>query len=868
MKSMKKILCLFLSVFILAGMITVSAENTSGETLSDSQRQTVMERMETLAALGIVPKYEEINIELDKEVTRADFADAVAKLIRAENYSGSTPYFYDVPSSHWAYQTISSLAERNIINGTAERLFRPDDTIAAVDAVKILLGVMGYGDYAQYQGGYPTGYLATANQIGISKGISMTGTFTNAKMYSLLYQAMTTEMLAGVTYSTSGATTYKVSDDTLLSLYHDMYKVRGVLNGANGVSLLSGKKANADEIQIDDVVYESDVNAFSYLGEKVEAFYRWDGKDDVKTVIWVKPYGTSEILNINVNHDASFDVNSFRLTYAKENRSSGHVDFARSGVLIYNGGQVTDGYGEYFNRGVYRLKMIASNGGGYDVAIMEEYRNMIVGSKDTNNLKVYAKNNSSDVLELDDKQYTFLDIVRDTGSALSFSEIGIGDVLSIFESADKEYLEVRVSSNRINGVVDAIAEQTHEYELMIGEAAYIYPKTTETFTCSAGDSVLLRLDAFGKIADIEVSKSNTVASYLIDAAIKNAALNDGLQFKVLSEADGKIKILDCGEKLTVDGVKYNDMSKVYQKFLNRNGEFQSQLVMITQNAKGEITKIDTAEMGPGEGEGNLQCSVARMKGDWRKSSFSARMAIGANTVVFIIPPEGVAAKDELYAVERQASVPDIVDNTYACSYKTKEKVGCEEYVVLEWARNSIIGWSPILVQSINLVVDDDGEIREKVQGYVGKSEVQYVAADGFSFTDIGVTAGTLIRGYYDKNRKEISSVQKVASLEQAAEKRKGFTALTEFSGIQKGEVIDVVDGVLKMDTRDESADPEGWIGGAADLSMDCRNATVLIYDSSRRKNNIYIGTVSEIIAGDYVAIETNYEKVNTVVVYK
>ena len=67
MKSMKKILCLFLSVFILAGMMTVSAENASGETLSDSQRQTVMERMEVLATLGIVPKYEEINIELDKK---------------------------------------------------------------------------------------------------------------------------------------------------------------------------------------------------------------------------------------------------------------------------------------------------------------------------------------------------------------------------------------------------------------------------------------------------------------------------------------------------------------------------------------------------------------------------------------------------------------------------------------------------------------------------------------------------------------------------------------------------------------------------------------------------------------------------------
>ena len=417
-------------------------------------------------------------------------------------------------------------------------------------------------------------------------------------------------------------------------------------------------------------------------------------------------------------------------------------------------------------------------------------------------------------------------------------------------------------------MVDTIAEQTHEYELKIGEITYIYPKTTGTFTCSAGDSVVLKLDAFGKIADIETSKSNAVASYLIDAAIKNAAFNDGLQFKVLSGDDGKIKILDCREKLTVDGVKYNDMSKVYQKFLNRNGEFQSQLVMITQNAKGEITKIDTTEMGPGEGEGNLQCSVARMKGDWRKSSFSGRMAIGADTVIFIIPPEGITAKDELYAVERQATAPDIVDNTYASSYKTKEKIGCEEYVVLEWARDSIIGWSPILVQDINLVMDSEGEIREQVRGYVGKSEVEYMAADGFSFTDIGVTAGTLIRGYYDTSRKKISSVQKVASLEQAAEKRKGFTALTEFSGIQKGEVIDVLDGVLKVDTRDESEDPDGWIGGAADLSMDCRNAAVVIYDSSVRKNNIYIGTVSDIMAGDYVAIETNYERAATVFVYK
>ena len=85
--------------------------------------------------------------------------------------------------------------------------------------------------------------------------------------------------------------------------------------------------------------------------------------------------------------------------------------------------------------------------------------------------------------------------------------------------------------------------------------------------------------------------------------------------------------------------------------------------------------------------------------------------------------------------------------------------------------------------------------------------------------------------------------------------------------IHSGEIIDVVDGILMIDTRDADEDPEGWVD-ADDLRIDCKSSTIVIWDSDRRNDNISIGTYADAMPGDYVVVDTRYEWARTVYIFK
>lgn len=864
MKFIKRAFCLLLSVFMITGSLAVFAD----EDLSDNVNRDALSKMEVLKMLDIIPEYEEYNVQLEKAVTRGEFAEIIAKIINAEKYSGKTSYFYDVPVAHRAYSAVNVLASRNIISGLGGKLFRPDEPIAAVDAIKILLSVMGYGEYAElYNGGYPTGYITTANKTGISKGIDLSGTFTNAKMYLLLYKAMTTGMFKEKQYSASGMT-YVVSDDTLLSFYHDIYYVRGVLNGANGVSLTAGNTNNTNNVQIDDTVYETEIDVFQYLGEKIEAFYHHDEEMDINTVIWMKPYGDSKALNISVDNDASFDLNTFSLTYVKENGRNAHVKLDSNCILIYNGKIVTENYDDYFNRSSYSLKLISRSGSKNDVAIMREYQNMVVGFVNKDNLKVSDKYNAAHILELDGDSYDFLKILRSNGSEASATDIVAGNVLSLFKSEDGEYLEIIISSDEVSGTLSSVSETTYEYELTVDGEKYIYPKSAGSFSYSSGSNVNLKLDAFGRVADIETKTTGGEVSYLIRAMVytEDSSGEDRMYLKVLYGGSGEVEKFECEDKIKIDGKKYKNMNDAYQCLSNINGETIQQLVLLTFNDENEVTKIDTASKGSGEGEGSLQIHVNRMKGAWRRTDFEGRMVIDNNTQIFIVPPQGIEANDDSYMIVKQAETQDYIGGIYLTSYKTKEKVGSEQYVVMELSNDSTFEQVPFLIQDIEIALDEDDEAREQISGYLGNTKTSFMAADGFSFTDMGLTKGCLIKIAKNKSG-NVVSIKKVATPEDVEEGKKSFDSSWGLGSIHSGKIIDVVDGILMIDTRDADEDPEGWVD-ADDLRIDCKSTTIVIWDSKRRNDNISIGTYADAMPGDYVVVDTRYEWARTVYIFK
>jgi S-layer homology domain. len=123
----------------------------------------------SLVELGVFTGDENGRFNPDNTITRAEFATIMVRLLgeeeRAKTVSASN--FSDVPASHWANGYIAIAVEYGLVSGYGNGKFGPGDTLTYEQAVAVLVRHMGLGDQAQLQGGWPKGFMAVADDIGI-----------------------------------------------------------------------------------------------------------------------------------------------------------------------------------------------------------------------------------------------------------------------------------------------------------------------------------------------------------------------------------------------------------------------------------------------------------------------------------------------------------------------------------------------------------------------------------------------------------------------------------------------------------------------------------------------------------------------------
>lgn len=132
----------------------------------------------TLTEMGILAGDDLGNFNPDKTITRAECSAVICRLMGVEDealQSNSETIFDDVSSSSWAAGYVSTAADLGIIDGYGDRKFGPSDPVTYAQMAKMLLCAWGYQEEAEAQGGYPTGYLNIANELGIFDGLSVTG---------------------------------------------------------------------------------------------------------------------------------------------------------------------------------------------------------------------------------------------------------------------------------------------------------------------------------------------------------------------------------------------------------------------------------------------------------------------------------------------------------------------------------------------------------------------------------------------------------------------------------------------------------------------------------------------------------------------
>ncbi|MBQ8852285.1 MAG: S-layer homology domain-containing protein, partial [Oscillibacter sp.] len=258
----KRLLTMLLALAVAVSALGVGASAAQTGRFSDVTDQDTVLAIETLRLMGALDGYPDGTFQPEGHLTRAQFCKIAVYAMNGESELGlyeTITVFPDVKGSHWAAPYVNMAAKgRGLIAGYPDGAFHPEETVTAGQAVTILLRLLGYED-KDIGGVWPQSYMAVAENIGLLRGVTTTGTapLTRGQAARLFLNLLQSQRKDGGSYlGTIGSV---VSDVVLVSstaagsdgrptamelsggdVYTMAYKAsNGSLNGHRGSLLLN-----------------------------------------------------------------------------------------------------------------------------------------------------------------------------------------------------------------------------------------------------------------------------------------------------------------------------------------------------------------------------------------------------------------------------------------------------------------------------------------------------------------------------------------------------------------------------------------------------------------------------------------------------
>lgn len=232
---------------------------------------------ETVRALGIMNGDQNGNMNLSKNVTRAEFTKM---LVSASSYKDSvsgnsnvSPY-KDVKYTHWAAQYIKIAATEGWMTGYTDGTFRPDNTITLEEGASAVLALLGYTS-ANLSGTYPSAQLSKYSALDLNTNISKTQgqILTREDCMYLFYNLLNAENSQGVAYGTVLGYTVSATGGIDYSSFvgknlkgpyvvsNNIWSASIPFNIASATVYINGNTAKSSDIHTDDVYYyNADLN--------------------------------------------------------------------------------------------------------------------------------------------------------------------------------------------------------------------------------------------------------------------------------------------------------------------------------------------------------------------------------------------------------------------------------------------------------------------------------------------------------------------------------------------------------------------------------------------------------------------------------
>ena len=520
-----------------------------------------------LSALGVIEGFEDGTFHPDELVTRAQMAAMVCRALN--NFSAESnkrQVFNDVAADNWAAGWVATASDNGIINGTGNGNFDPDMNVTYAQTAKMLVSAIGYGTWAEKNGGWPSGYLNYAYSTGVTtniSGVTNDTAITRAQAAQMIANALEAPMCVaeGMTtdYQGNYIPNYVQKDGTnsdkspftsLLVKNWDVYVVNGTVKDTGktdttttdtakyqiektknylGTAYNTSSQYNSVASNVLETVKKGSSDVDKYLNEYTKALIKADDYSEAE-MVYIESAGkaTKEEFNSNLYDELAVDGKSITVRKSASTTSKTTYKLADDWSLVVNGvtvsktkeGTVADTLNKFISEANPGMTVTIidnpTNGtatdGYYDVITVDYGITAIVDSvvdSDTETM-VYFKDaavaTTGIEVKKDDTSYKYTFVKDDV--AVNATDLAANNVLTVKYDPNSEFdssmfYDVVVSDKTVEGKVSRSGQNEYnENFYTIGDTDYVVAPNLNP-NVATGNEYTAYLTADGKIAYTE-----------------------------------------------------------------------------------------------------------------------------------------------------------------------------------------------------------------------------------------------------------------------------------------------------------------------------------------------------------------------------
>ncbi len=868
---MKKLISIILCLILVLPSVNIVAQDS--EIISSDEQ--VGYSYELLNALGV-----NVSIADSHSVKKGEFLYLVMQLINLSDGSGDISSFADVRVDSEYFASVENALKMGIVS-KAEN-FYPNNQIKFAEACKIMVSALGFDYLAASKGGYPTGYMVAADQLGLISSVPYGKDLDLESALIMLRNFLYSDVnMIAALKDEGGFTNVYDSVKNALYIYHDVVEVKGVVDSDENTGLYEGDfRQEKGYISINETIYKTSRITKSVIGKNVVAYVKETGNTD--TIIYMYEYDNRTVELAFENADT---LSTNYITYYEGNKEK-KLNLISGPAVIYNSKAVIDqSYKSLATKGS-RLEITDNNlDGKYDVISIKKYDTYHVDSTDAVKKTISDKKNQVLILKGDELRLT----VKKDSEFIDFEDIVANDLLSVYTSLDGTVVEVVVST--YPAVSGKITETNFSDNVIyINDVPYAYGAYFKKYFLN--DSIVNKSGKFlladdgvvqvltdGEVEDIQYA-------YLI-ATAHGKGLDNSIKAKVLTQK-GEVKVMTFAEKINFNGT-VTDSKNLGSSIFGDDGKGKEQLVRMSFTVDNVIKMIDTNDnkFGVLSGNENVYDSLSQYKfPDWSNiiyipatSMFVPHFRVASSAPIFLIATDESIPEERRYRVSDKSYIatertkvvypdtPENAANGYQIAYFYDVTANGDMNAMVIYNKSgtqALAGFEAKhgVVYSARRAIDTEGDSGLAVTVFSDGMYTRYFISDesvlkpnseGYTFDNPGIQKGDYIRFSANMDNK-MNAMTRVFSIDS---KTVVSTGINRYSGeYYYGPVYSKGDGLVNMMPENAPYSYTDITNYSARFSF-LVPSNVSVYDSET--GDIYEGTINEIMP--YISNPGNPSKI-------